>query len=695
MNRLLFLTIIIAPVLADLVQVQLTVKRGVYDPDGYPRSVILTSMTVTRTSHGKIYPDFIGNPDQPNHLTGTPYYFPGPNLYVLPLDQLEITVNNQLDQIISLHLHGLLQANNSWNDGGYPVTDCGIPPGKNHLYRYSIPMEPGQYDQLFWYHSHDPASIADGLVGTLTIRRQFFSEQVIILQDWLHFPASELLLRLNGPVIQRDDSFNSNKNIKPITPSFSDRMTNRPLYRVHQSKLVKGKAELNRTPLRMVYPFPHTSILINGNGYYNCSNIVLEQQCVEQRKLGLDCLPLNNQSYFGFCQSINPRVYFSKTNTVYLSILNAANNLPLRVWPLYGKMVVLNRDSIDVDQPITVGAITLGVGQRVVIRMVSEEDQVLYVSTNAPLLPGQTPSIWSALLINPTDPTNDQTNWDWPTSPLPFKPDNITDQVEWAFSIPTGAISSPADHNLWLPHGSLSFDPYGYNLSMEYWFTQVGNQLQIYLPQDQLLPKWVVNPVPVPIIDNVEPRGHPSTILTADQAHFRPLNWSLIQGKRYQIVMISFSAQQHPWHLHNHQAEIVFCHKLPVWFLDWFNQANVTTDYWPDFINWVNKRAPLNQYLPVLSLTDSWMVPAYSVVVFRLSASQLGPWLFHCHVDWHLSQGMMILLSVTDSKGNYSSDHMPANYLEHCELGSIVRSNGFKLSVYGWIFVLLAISWVH
>jgi hypothetical protein len=100
----------------------------------------------------------------------------------------------------------------------------------------------------------------------------------------------------------------------------------------------------------------------------------------------------------------------------------------------------------------------------------------------------------------------------------------------------------------------------------------------------------------------------------------------LTYGKVYEFTMFSDSAQQHPWHIHG----------------SWVNFTSVGKDQ--DFQQ-VPGYSP-NSFAtpsPILAISDSFTVPRNGFVTFRFKAENPGPWMLHCHVDWHLKQGRVTI----------------------------------------------------
>ncbi|KAK8168673.1 laccase-1 precursor [Phyllosticta citrichinensis] len=91
--------------------------------------------------------------------------FPGPTLTGNWGDYFEVTVVNKMqDNGTSIHWHGIRQLNTNQHDGANGITECPIPPGKSHTYRFQAT----QFG-VSWYHSHHSAQYGDGIAGPLVI----------------------------------------------------------------------------------------------------------------------------------------------------------------------------------------------------------------------------------------------------------------------------------------------------------------------------------------------------------------------------------------------------------------------------------------------------------------------------------------------------------------------------------------------
>lgn len=135
-------------------------------------------------------------------------------------DTVVIQVENQLDEGVSLHWHGLHMRGTNEMDGAVGLTQCPIPSGASFTYRFEL--DNGQHvtftltapsdltadmssQGTFWWHAHDQTERADGLYGGLVIHRpadtttadkQRFSydqERLLMVGDWYHRPAKEVM----------------------------------------------------------------------------------------------------------------------------------------------------------------------------------------------------------------------------------------------------------------------------------------------------------------------------------------------------------------------------------------------------------------------------------------------------------------------------------------------------------------------
>ena len=102
----------------------------------------------------------------------------------------------------------------------------------------------------------------------------------------------------------------------------------------------------------------------------------------------------------------------------------------------------------------------------------------------------------------------------------------------------------------------------------------------------------------------------------------------LQSGDVVDIVLNNLDTGKHPFHLHGHVFQLIERHEEipetedPVGY-----NASDHAD-WPEY--------PM--------LRDTVYVRPQSYIVMRFKADNPGVWLFHCHIEWHLDQGLAIQL---------------------------------------------------
>lgn len=120
-----------------------------------------------------------------------------------------------------------------------------------------------------------------------------------------------------------------------------------------------------------------------------------------------------------------------------------------------------------------------------------------------------------------------------------------------------------------------------------------------------------------------------------------------------EMVILNFSKDKHPFHLHGTKFQVV-------------NKVSDlrTMDR--------KKNPPLreNQKNPVRR--DTVAVPSGGSVTIRFRADNPGAWIMHCHMDWHLSAGMAMLMIQAPDQA--SSLHVPKVLKDQCKM------QGFPIS---------------
>ncbi|KAF8989844.1 Fet3 protein, partial [Hymenopellis radicata] len=111
-------------------------------------------------------------------------------------DSLVLHVSNSLDEVATIHHHGMFFNSTSWMDGALMVSECGIPPGGS--FDYVVPINSSGQHGSYWWHAHAKGEYVDGLRGPLTIHpaveaHEYDEEFTVVLGDWYHDEHSVLL----------------------------------------------------------------------------------------------------------------------------------------------------------------------------------------------------------------------------------------------------------------------------------------------------------------------------------------------------------------------------------------------------------------------------------------------------------------------------------------------------------------------
>lgn len=122
---------------------------------------------------------------------------PGPTLRFREGQDAVIRVTNDLDEVTSLHWHGLLLP---FDQDGVPGFSFeGIPPGETFTYRFPV-RQAGSY----WYHSHSGTQEQEGMYAPLIIDPAgedpvaYDREYSIVLSDWTDEDPTTVLRNLKG-----------------------------------------------------------------------------------------------------------------------------------------------------------------------------------------------------------------------------------------------------------------------------------------------------------------------------------------------------------------------------------------------------------------------------------------------------------------------------------------------------------------
>ena len=107
---------------------------------------------------------------------------------------------------------------------------------------------------------------------------------------------------------------------------------------------------------------------------------------------------------------------------------------------------------------------------------------------------------------------------------------------------------------------------------------------------------------------------------------------------------------KHPFHLHGHNFQTIARSKSHA---GEFTLGNSTQ----------------NSYPAIPMRRDTILVNPKGYVVFRFTADNPGVWLFHCHIEWHMDQGLIATM-VEAPLEIQKSITIPQNHLDACKAGN-------------------------
>ncbi|CAF3634583.1 unnamed protein product [Rotaria sp. Silwood1] len=572
-----------------LVEYDFIVRSIPSNPDGYPRSV-------TIMHHANSSWDV----DRP---------FPGPLIRAKSGDRLRIHITNMLrDQGTAIHFHGLHMINNPWADGTAHITQCAINPHEKFTYEFNVTQT-----GTFWYHSHNAQQYADGLIGPIIIDHDGIEQRydygsndyIIMLQEWYHETWSDIMTAYQGP------------------------------YGAYRGNIP-------------VYPWPPTSFLINGHGTFDCRTSNCSDKGSWLDACGYEhvdqCIPLRS-SFFGPC---NPNAHSADEflcphgKQIRLRLINAASGIPFRFWIDQHNLTIVARDSIET-VPITVPQVHIAIGQRLDLIVDCNQDPTvkytIYVASRNSYQPsgniaGQTPAMWTWALLTYSKLQVDK-HAVHSIEDLILGPDDSFFEFKYLKPLKP-RLASPAVRRVTLEFHVEWNNRTGID-SLEEW---VVNGITFEPPKEPLLHANFFDGTFKHVLANEKP-GRVNNIHATHIQHFE-------YGQTYEVLMINYDPQLHPWHLHGYVVDFIAAGKIPI---PESMKCNHTRKYLKQF-DYNTILPPLNSTPPVLSVGDSFNVPRVSYVVFRFTANNPGPWLFHCHMEWHLWPGMAIVFSV-ERNGRY------------------------------------------
>lgn len=658
-----FLICILSSVIAKNHVHYWTVRWRVLAPDGYPREVICVE------NQGDDY-----NYEFVDDVETKTIKLNGPELRVKQWDTLEVHVKNLLiDSVTSIHWHGIHMKHNAEMDGTVGLTQTGIAPGHTFVYKFEITQPPGTH----WYHAHVSSQHSDGLQGLLIIEQnyslqtfQYAFDYGVTLQDWTH----ESHVTLNSKYLSRSGTY------------------------------VGFMAD---------YPFQPISVLINGKGQFDCTNrFYTFEDCDDVRKYGWPYVlndrnesfkmpprPFSYQTngqcnpsrppYMGSCLTDEQHTVFQcmPNRSIRLRLINTGFSLGLRFWIDRHNMTIIARDGIDLSQPIhDINVVFLHVGERIDVRVGCNENPMYqyhvfamvayeYYGSTAHF---KSPNVSSYAILDYQKRTTKTSLFLLPAIDPPTMWPQKGIKPWYLLPSPSSSSSSLYPATRIVPAACKQFvlesqskghwwnsENYTTGHRLEWW--EINQHVPFYMPTNESIWDTCLKHV-----------GNFTSVY--GQFPKKPLVHHLVYDesnlRTYEFVLVNYESQPHPWHIHGYTVDVL------------------AIEHHSQLHNW--SAVDFHEPQPSLMRVDTFTIPSQSFIVFRLTADNPGPWLVHCHMDYHAQVGMAFLLSVEKNGEpcNYDFKHLMLTTVETNQIW-VYYLGFFALGCAMACFLIIVITIAH
>ncbi len=506
--------------------------------------------------------------------------------------------NNLLLEGLSIHWHGMHMKGNPWMDGVPYVTQCPILPQQTFTYRF-VADPAGTH----WYHSHFKGQRLDGLFGMLVVHKQppAVHELFATVGDWWRYDA------LDSHVLHPLEENPGPGDIMtfPLVTPFSADNGLTSLLKFH-SILINGKGRHEANSTIPLTEFPLTSgqrhrFRMVHSGSDNILEISIDNhELMIMSSDGYDFVPVSADSF-----------QLHAGETIDFEVL--ANQAPAKYW-------------------LRVETIRHGVGPFPEADNVTEDGRavIVYDAISSPEEPetNQTTCteddpcvVFNCIFLYPSSAHRQcisiaDARSTYPQAELYYEYGLQDDDVEEHFL------------NFGLPMGTPTINNRVDKLSRAPFYAENFDDYTIPCDEEECT----------------------SGICRCTHIQTLPYN------KTIQFVLYSYNPGEvilphHNTHLHGSGFAVLAIG---------FPSVNQTTGFWeeynPDIVcddenpyycvkpRWNGARPQLNLLSPPIK--DTVVIPARGYVVVRFRTTNPGPWLFHCHHEFHALGGMTMALDI-------------------------------------------------
>ncbi|XP_059165592.1 uncharacterized protein LOC131948095 isoform X3 [Physella acuta] len=561
--------------------------------------------------------------DEPRFVMTFNGTIPGPALHVTSGQVVRLRVhNNMMHETTSVHIHGQYQRGTPFSDGVPYVTQCPILPGQ--IFEQVFVADP---QGSFFYHSHSGPQMTNGLYGAFIVHPRVsqgsatsatqlpaveMDEHILMVQDWNHDWDSNLMTAK-----MRFGIFSGGQKYKST-------MT-------HAGVRYSG--------------FPFHSGLINGRGrFYSVDG------------------NHNNAPLSAFNVTSGKKYRFR--------LFNPSDIYPFRVSVDSHRLLVTSTDGNDVI-PVSVQSIIIHPGERFDVIIEASQPVSNYWIRGVTLEINVNHTAEAILHYQGAPEGFEPTTTDWACSP-----DEPCRVLNCPFMFyPSGAHTmclnvdkmQAAEARLLQPEKDRGVVEFFLNFGFP------GHHETPSSVNGRAFVSQVVNPL--------AKSNHP--LKTCDREDCGnnkvchcPYHVTYSQGDLVQLVLLNMgqgSGWDHPVHMHGHSFQVVKM-GYPTYnsSTGQFVAENPDIDCgpgtqgMPSFCNsarWANTSwesgAVPGVELERAPIKDTVVVPSGGYVVIRFKADNPGLWLIHCHLELHMTDGMVALLNESYSQWPSPPENFP------------------------------------
>lgn len=534
-----------------------------------------------------------------------------PPIHVVEGDNLNVTLQNEISNGISLHFHGFSYSNTYEYAGAVGVSQCPLARGESFVYNVAVNELPGTY----WYHSEAEAA---------GIFKQHDSVRGALI---VHPKGSELLVdRLNAPLQSGNNPFAyDNERILFLQDGFISSPATR--YLQHAGSLLPPASK-------------------NDEGF----------------------VVATSQWDFGTCNGKLREIITVEPNQKYkFRLLNGGDHFALR-FSISGEfpLTVVAADSNPIE-PYTVDSIVLHVGERFDVEVSTNdltdgESYWIVADTLESRLQGYQNGIRAIMRVSSDDTLISDDALD------------LLSSITESKSVEEGAkVLNCYNADNCIPVTALSPLPtmsHGEESGLE--FKSGGNEVQQGIATEIHFVETHVQSAPLYAhfvrVDNsywIQNDFPPAAMISreyrpANSVHPHSVPLELASNTTVIIVWRTTLLMDHPIHLHGHTVEIldVSHPKRQDCELD---HCGLNQDY---STNMLDKIRALDRttLMDTAVKKDTFIIPAGGAVVTRLRTATQGLWLAHGQMDVHRQDGMSFVLNVGDYQIPKLDDWLPPDF---------------------------------